>query len=200
MFCLFTLPWYCKGFVVAYDVVRCLLYRAALEPAPGAVLEKTVGVFGVQTMIAVLLLAPSVCHSVADRVKTNAFCSEIALLLSLYLLLIRGMRTGLVSAEHACFALQFCSCYLFCCFWQATKKHRGLLVGGGVVQLVSVAGMVLFPVLYSHLLQDCMHVSPYALVFVFAGEVSGCLCVCATQLLVGFECLIDALYVRLAEA
>jgi hypothetical protein len=29
-------------------------------------------------------------------VKTNVFCSEIALLLSLYLLLIRGMRTGLV--------------------------------------------------------------------------------------------------------
>jgi hypothetical protein len=128
MFCLFTLPWYCKGFVVAYDVVRCLLHRAALEPAPGTVLEKTVSVFGLQTMLAVLLLAPSVCHSVADRVKTNAFCSEIALLLSLYLLLIRGMRTGHVSAEHACFALQFCSCYLFCCFWMATKNHRGLEV------------------------------------------------------------------------
>jgi hypothetical protein len=200
MFCLFTLPWYCKGFVVAYDVVRCLLHTTASEPAPGTVLEKTVIVFGLQTMIAVLLLAPSVCHSVADRVKTNAFCSEIALLLSLYLLLIRGMLTGLVSAEHACFALQFCSCYLFCCFWLAMNKHRGLLVGGGLVQLASVAGMVLFPVLYSHLLRDCMHVSPYALVFVFACEVSGCLCVCATQLLVAFECLIDTLYVRLAEA
>jgi hypothetical protein len=200
MFCLFTLPWYCKGFVVAYDVVRCLLHRAALEPAPDTVLEKTVSVFGLQTMLAVLLLAPSVCHSVADRVKTNAFCSEIALLLSLYLLLIRGMRTGLVSVEHACFALQFCSCYLFCCFWLATKNHRGLLVGGGLVQLASDAGMVLFPVLYSHLLQDCMHVSPYALIFVFAGEVSGCICVCATQSIVLFESLIDALYVRLAEA
>jgi hypothetical protein len=200
MFCLFTLPWYCKGFVVSYDVVRCLLHRAALEPAPDSVLEKTVSVFGLQTMLAVLLLAPSVCHSVADRVKTNAFCSEIALLLSLYLLLIRGMRTGLVSEEHACFALQFCSCYLFCCFWLATKNHRGLLVCGGLVQLASAVGMVLFPVLYSHLLQDCMHVSPYALVFVFAGEISGCFCVCATQLLVAFECLIDALYVRLAEA
>lgn len=198
MFCLFTLPWYCKGFVVAYDVVRCLLHNTASEPAPGTVLEKTVSVFGLQTMIAVLLLAPSVCHSVADRVKTNAFCSEIALLLSLYLLLIRGMRTGLVSAEHACFALQFCSCYLFCCFWLATRNHRGLLIGGGLVQLASAVGMVLFPVLYSHLLQDCMHVSPYALVFVFAGEASGCVCICATQVLVAIECLIDALYVRLA--
>ena len=67
MFCLFTLPWYCKGFVVAYDVVRCLLHSAALEQAPGTVLEKTVSVFGLQTMVAVLLLAPSVCHSVSGR-------------------------------------------------------------------------------------------------------------------------------------
>jgi hypothetical protein len=44
-----------------------------------------------------------------------------------------------------------------------------------------------------------MHVSPYALVFVFAGEASGCVCSCATQALVAFECLIDALYVRLVE-
>jgi hypothetical protein len=204
MFCLFTLPWYCKGFVVTYDVLRCLLYSKAPELVPGAavgtMLEKTISVVALQTMIAVLLLAPSVCHSVADRVKTNTFCSQIALLLSVYLLLIRCMRTGLVSAEHACFALQFCSCYLFCCFWQATKKHRGLLVGGGMVQLASAAGMVIFPVLYSHLLQDCMHVSPYALVFVFAGEVSGCICVCASQLLVAFECVVDALYARLVEA
>ena len=80
-----------------------------------------------------------------------------------------------------------------------TKNHSGLLVGGGLVQLTSAAGMVLFPVLYSHLLQDCMHVSPYTLIFVFAGEVSGCICVCATQLIVLFESLIDALYVRLVE-
>jgi hypothetical protein len=79
MFCLFMLPWYCKGFVVAYDVVRCLLHNTASEPATGTVLEKTVIVFGLQTMIAVLLLTQSVCHSVADRVNTNVFCSEIAL-------------------------------------------------------------------------------------------------------------------------
>jgi len=199
MFCLFTLPWYCKGFVVAYDVARCLLHRATAKPAPVSVLEKAESVFALQAMLAVLLMAPSVCHSVADRIKTNAFCSEILLLLSVYLLLIRSMRTGQVSAEHACFALQFCSCYLFCCFWQATKQHRGLLVAGNVVRLASAVGMALFPVLYSHLLQDCMHVSPYALVFVFAGEASGCVCSCATQALVAFECLIDALYVRLAE-
>ncbi len=39
-----------------------------------------------------------------------------------------------------------------------------------------------------------------ALVFVFSGEVSSCVCACATHLLVSFECLINTLYVRLAEA
>ena len=35
--------------------------------------------------------------------------------------------------------------------------------------------------------------------FVFSGEVSGCVCACAAQLLVAFECLVDALYGRLTE-
>ena len=198
MFCVFTLPWYCKASVVAYDVFRCLLH--ASQPATGRVVDNIVSVFALQSMIAVLMLAPSVVHSVADRVHTNTFCSEVAMLLSLGVMLIRCMRTGAVSAEHACYLLQFSSSYLFCCFWQATTKHRRLLVGSRAVRLASVACMVVFPVLYSHLLQDCMHVSPYALVFVFSGEVSGCVCAGATQVLVAFECLIDALYARLAEA
>jgi hypothetical protein len=45
-----------------------------------------------------------------------------------------------------------------------------------------------------------MHVSPYVLVLLFAGEVSGYVCACAAQLLVAFECLIDAVYVLLTEA
>jgi hypothetical protein len=57
-------------------------------------------------MIAVMLLESSVCHSEVDRVKTNTVCSKKALLVSLYLLLISRIRTGLVSVEHACFSLQ----------------------------------------------------------------------------------------------
>ena len=72
-----------------------------------------------------------------------------------------------------------------------------------MVLLASLACMLLFPVLYSHLLQDCMHVSPYALVFIFSCEVSGCFCACVMSfmhLLVCFECLINMVYVRLLEA
>jgi hypothetical protein len=201
MFCFHTLSWYCKGSVIAYDVFRCLLLRKVVSQtlSSGSVLEATFSVFGLQAMVAVLLLAPSVVLSVADRVQTNAFCSQMLLLLSLYLLLIRGMRTGLVSAEHACFSLQFCSCYLFFCYFHAASKNHSLLLGHRAVRLASMACMFLFPVLYSHLLQDCMHVSPYALVFVFSGEVSGCVCACVTHMLVAFECLINALYVRVAE-
>jgi hypothetical protein len=200
MFVVFTLPWYWKAFVVIYDVLRCVLFGDEGEFASTNVVDNMMRVLCLQTMIAALLLAPSLVHSVADRVKTNVFCSEMALLLGLYLLVVRLMRLGIVSAEHACFCLQFCSCYLFCCLKQATTRHRGLLVGSRFVKLASVACMVVFPVVYSHLLRDCMHVSPYALVFVFSGEVSGCVCACAAQLLVAFECLVDALYGRLTES
>ena len=105
---------------------------------------------------------------------------------------------------HTFYSLQFCSCDLFCCFCQSTTKHSGLLVGSQLVLLASLACMLLFPVLYSHLLQDCMHVSPYALVFIFSCEVSGffsCACVMSfMHLLVCFECLINMVYVRLLEA
>ena len=69
MFCFHTLPWYCKGSVIAYDVFRCLLLRKDVSQtlSPGSVLEATFSVFGLQAMVAVLLLAPSVVLSVADR-------------------------------------------------------------------------------------------------------------------------------------
>jgi hypothetical protein len=108
-----------------------LLLRKDVSQAlsPGSVFEATFSVFGLQAMVDVLLMAPSVCLSMADRVQTNAFCSEMLLRLSLYLLLIRSMRTGLVSAEHVCFSLQFCSCYLFFCYFHATSKNGSLLLG-----------------------------------------------------------------------
>ena len=56
MFCVFTLPWYCKASVVAYDVFRCLLH--ASQPTTGRVVDNIVSVFALQSMIAVLLLAP----------------------------------------------------------------------------------------------------------------------------------------------
>ena len=154
------------------------------------------GVFALQTMLALLLMAPSLCLSVSERVRTNKFCSEMLLLLSLYSLVIWAMRANEVSAANACFLLQFCSCYLFFCYYHAVSTHSCLLLGHRVVGVMSVVCMFLFPVLYSQQ-QDCMHVSPYVLVFLFAGEVSGCVCACAAQLLVAFECLVDALYVRL---
>jgi len=202
MFCFYTLPWYCKGFVVAYDEFRCFLLRKDVSEVllPGTVLETTFSAFGLQAMVAVLLMATSVCLIEADRVQTNAFCSEMLLRLSLYLLLIRSMRTGLVSAEHVCFSLQFCSCYLFFCYFHATSKNGSLLLGHSDVKLTNLECMFLLPVVYSHLLQDCLHVSPYALVLVFSCEVSGCVYTCATHLLAWFECVIDTLYVRLAEA
>ena len=196
MFCVHTLPWYCKAAVVSYDVCRCVLIRRGTSQSAPPVITTTMGVFALQTMLALLLMAPSLCLSVSERVRTNTFCSEMLLLLSLYSLVIWAMRANEVSAANACFLLQFCSCYLFFCYYHAMSTHSCLLLGHRVVRAVSVVCMFLFPVLYSQQ-QDCMHVSPYVLVFLFAGEVSGCVCACAAQLLVGFECLVDALYVGL---
>jgi len=60
-------------------VFKCLLLRKDVSQAlsPGSVFEATFSVFGLQAMVDVLLMAPSVCLSMADRVQTNAFCSQM---------------------------------------------------------------------------------------------------------------------------
>lgn len=197
-----TLPWYCKGFVIMYDIFRCLVLHQhgvdtpfLAEIRPGAVAS----VFGLQTMCGLVLLAPSLCLSVSDRLQTNSFISEILLLLSVYAFLITCMRTGMLSTEQVCFSLQFCSSYFFYCFFHACSHNRRLMLGNVVVKWSSLACMVIFPVLYSHLLQDCLHLSPYVLMFVFAGEASGCVCACVTRLLCFFEFLIYMMPGRLAD-
>ena len=202
MFCVYSLPWFCKGAIIAYDVFTCLLLRKDTNAAraPGVVADAIVSVFCLQTMIAVLLLTPSVCLSVADRVQTNTFCANTLLLMSLFFILIRGLREGIVSIENACFCLQFCSCYQFSCFFETSRKSSKLLLGSSVIRLASGLSMILFPVLYTHMLQDCMHVSPYALAFVFCGEVFGCISFCLSYLICAFECVVNAICVRLAES
>lgn len=198
MYCTYTLPWFWKALIVAYDLCKCFLLQNP-ERSPASVLHTTLSVFFLQAMLCLVLVAPSLCLSVADRVKTNVFVSEMLLLLAAYLLLIRCMARGVVSPEHACFSLQFCSCYCFFCFFHATSGNRKLLLGSGVVKWCSLGGMCLFPLCYSHLLQDCMHLSPYVLVFAFSGEVSGWACACCSHLLGAVEHVVNALYVRLCE-
>lgn len=199
MYCTYTLPWYWKALIVAYDLCRCFLLPATEQRPSTDVFNTTLNVFFVQGMLSLVLIAPSLCLSVGDRVHTNVFVSEMLLLLCAYLLLISSIRDAVVSAEHACFCLQFCSCYFFFCFFQATSSNRHLLLAHKVVKYSSLSGMCLFPVLYSHLLQDCMHLSPYVLVFAFSGEVSGCLCACVTQIIAFLEHIINAAYVRVTE-
>lgn len=200
---LYTMPWYCKGMVIAYDVFKCfLLRRRPAEPTVETsqtfeTFESTTGVFGVQAMIVLLLLAPSLVLSVQDRVKTSLFCGHMLLLLSTYLLLIRAMRAGHVSAEHICFVLQFGSCHMFCFFYENSQRRRKVLVGSSAVALTSLACLFAFPLLYSHMLQNCMHVSPYALGFVFSGEICGCIAFCVSHVLCAVECVFDAAYTRL---
>ena len=193
---IYTLPWYAKAGVVAYDVFKCWL-RAKEEEKPvnsEIAFKATCSVLGLQAMVVLLLLAPSVCLSVADRVQTNTFCCNVLLLLSAYVLLLRSLHTGTMQAEHVCFLLQFGSAYIFGCFFENTGKFPRLLVGRSIVRLASACCTVLFPVLYSNILPNCMHVSPYALTFVFSGEVFACLCFCASHVLGALEVAIDAAY------
>lgn len=199
MYSFFTLPWYCKGVIIAYDVFRCLVLRkdvAKTQDAPLAVdtlFDTTMHVFVMQALLAMVLLAPSLCLSVSDRLQTNTFVSEMMLLLGVYALCISAMRSRMVSPEHVCFSLQFCSAYFFFCYFKASHRPK-LLLGHGMVKLASLLAMCVFPVLYGPLLEDCMHLSPYVLVFVFSGELSGCVCTGVSWLLAGVECCVDALY------
>jgi hypothetical protein len=120
----------------------------------------------------------------------------VFLLLSSYLLLIRLIATNSVSPENACFCLQFCSCYFFYCYVCATERHSKILLGNSIVRACSLGAMCVFPVMFSHLPQDCLHLSPYVLLFLFAGEVSACVCVVVSYILQSIESVIDSVYVQ----
>ena len=196
MYSVYTLPWYWKALILAYDVLKCWQQSAVGGRSSADVYATTVHVFVCQMLFALVLLGPSLLLSVQDRQQTSAFVSEMLLLLSSYLLLIRAIGTDSVSAENACFCLQFCSCYFFFCYFSATSNNNKLLLGSAVVRGCSVIGMCVFPIMFSHLPQDCMHLSPYVLLFLFAGEVSGCVCTVVSYALLSLEGVIDSVYVR----
>ena len=113
MFSLHTLPWYWKALILVYDVFKCWQQDASTAKSVRDVYESTIHVFVFQVLVSLVLVGPSLVLSVQDREHTNAFVSEMVLLLSTYMLLIRSIGAGVVSAENACFCLQFCSCYFF---------------------------------------------------------------------------------------
>jgi hypothetical protein len=121
------------------------------------------------------------------------------LLLSSYMLLIGAMRLDFVSAAHACFCLQFCSCYFFYCYLSAVSRNKKLLLAKSVVRWCSMLAMLVFPVMYSHLPNDCMHLSPHVLIFLFTGELSACLCMCVSYAVDASESVVDALYSRIVN-
>ena len=194
MFSLHTLPWYWKVFILAYDVAKCWQETGVARRDSEEVYKTVVHVFFCQVLLAVVLLGPSIFLSVKDRFRTNSFVSEMLLMLSIYLLLIRFIATKTVAPENACFCLQFCSCYFFYCYINATQKHGQILLAKSVVRTCSFTGMVVFPVLFSHLPPDGLHLSPYVLLFLFAGELSGCLCSMLSSILTLLESVIDSVY------
>jgi hypothetical protein len=197
MFSLHTLPWFWKALILAYDVLKCWQQSGEVGRRSSAdVFATTVHVFVCQVLFSFVLLGPSILLSVQDRHSTNGFISEMLLLLSSYLLLIRAIGTNSVSPENACFCLQFCSCYFFFCYFSATSKNSKLLLGTPVVRACSFCAMAVFPIMFSHLPQDCMHLSPYVLLFLFAGEVSACVCTVVSYVLVSLENVIDSLYIK----
>lgn len=191
-----TLPWFWKAMILAYDVAKCWQQQDTDTGSSRHVHDTTVHVFLCQLLYAAVLAAPSVLFSVQNRHHTSLFVSEMLLLLSAYLLLIRCMRTEVLSPSSVCFCLQFCSSYFFFCFCSAATRYKTLLVGSSLVRGASVLGMCLFPVMYSHLPADCMHLSPHVLLFLFAGEVSACVCSLVSVALCSIEGVINAAYMR----
>lgn len=197
---IYTLPWYCKAALIVFDMTRCwVVEKNSAFSTPESVFGYVCNVFGLQSIVVLLLMAPSIFLSVADRVYTNTFCCSMLMLLSVYCLLIKHMGSGVLSTENTCFMLQFGSCYFFKCLQDTTRTKKHVLNGRGIVQSVSVASMLLFPMLYSRLLQDCMHVSPYALAMVFSGEVIACVSWLASHAICALEIVIDVLLRHVQE-
>ena len=103
MFALHTLPWYWKALILVYDVAKCWQQQNAHVRNSVDVHATTVHVFLCQLLFAFVLMGPSLLLSVKDRRRTSMFVSEMLLLLSSYLWLIRGIATKMLSPAHACF-------------------------------------------------------------------------------------------------
>jgi hypothetical protein len=81
----------------------------------------------------------------------------------------------------------------------AVSRNKKLLLARSVVRWCSVLAMIAFPIMYSHLPRDCMHLSPHVLLFLFTGELSACLCMCASHAINGIESLVDTMYGRIVD-
>ena len=95
--------------MLAYNVAKCWQQHKAHVRNSADVHATTVHVFLCQLLFAFVLMGPSLLLSEKDRHRTSMFVSEMLLLLSSYLWLIRGIATNMPSPANACFCLQFCS-------------------------------------------------------------------------------------------
>lgn len=195
-----TLPWYWKVMILLYDVFKCWhLESRARQARPSTTSEiytTALHITTAQIIFASVLLAPSMLFSVRERTETNAFISEMFLLLSSYLVFLVMMRQSAVPAEYLCFCMQFCSCYFFNCYVTALSRRKKLLVGNSGVRNACVFAMFIFPVMFGYSPEKCMHLSPHVLIFLFSGEASACLCTCVSYILTYIEFASDKFYVE----
>ena len=107
MFVDVTMPWFCKGTILLYDIAIYML-------TPVNVVHYTIDMYVIMfniymltSMLCMALIMPSVFVGVSDRRRTNRFIMEMLTLFALQGLLIMSVQYGKCSCESICLCLQF---------------------------------------------------------------------------------------------
>ena len=117
-------------------------------------------------------LVPSLFLPVANRVHTSQIICEILSIITVHIMLFISYEDFKMSPEHLCYVLQFCCTYLF--FYILTVNKKSTLCGAKIVNKICKVCMYAFPFIFSLTLYTKMHLSPYAFIIIYSGEICHC--------------------------
>lgn len=178
-----TLPWHLKAGIIGFDCVTFLM-KPQREEADSRVssdmYRSMLQVSLLYLLVTLATICPSVFLSVKNRENTNSAVEGVISQLHVFTWILTAASENLVSVEHACYSLQFCFCYSSFCLWQASSSDRFLFAGNVYVKHSSFIAMLFFPLIFSKVLVNGMHMSPYIIPITFSGEVAGMCSRCIT--------------------
>lgn len=180
MFRTYNLPWALKVYIIVQNLYA---HHAAPRTETGDFSENActatiMRVFVAHTGLLCLAVGPAAFVSVLSRRQTLEFQCHVLAHMTVHAGLVLLLQTSMLTCEHVCYMLQFCSCYVFYFIWQEVHANNTLVVPITLVLIACCVGMSLIPLCFSKAWMSDMHVNQYALAIIFSGEASGLLAYC----------------------
>ena len=180
MFRTYNLPWVLKVYIILQNVYAhyATPHSETTDFSENACIASILRVFIAHTGLLGLVAAPAAFVSVLSRRQTLEFQCHVLAHMTVHTGVVLLLQNGMLTCEHTCYMLQFCSCYIFYFIWQQVHTNKSLVVAVTLVLMTCCVGMSLLPLCFSKAWKSNMHVNQYALAIIFSGEASGLLAYC----------------------